>query len=79
MQTIGVKDGTFQDLPEIRHLCPCSLLVHECEARGRKFKIGLVDHCPRVPDFKPVAIYPLGDTLAYKTCLVVYGKEAPNG
>jgi hypothetical protein len=70
MQTIPIKDHTFKDLSDIRHLCPCGLDIKTCKRKdtGEVFQIGRI----LTGTAKGACVYPEGNELAKKTCKVVF-------
>jgi len=70
MKTIAIKDHTFQNLPEIRHLSPCGLDIKACHRNdtGETFQIGQIIS----GEEKGTCIYPAGNEFAKLTCLKVY-------
>lgn len=65
-----IKDHTFKDLPEIRHLFPCGLDIKTCkrEDTGEVFQIGRILTGPATG----TCLYPAGNEFAKATCEVVF-------
>jgi hypothetical protein len=76
-ETIGVKDASFKDLPEIKHLCPCSLEIKECRKMkngvyfGKQFNVAKVISWANNERYV-CAIYPIGNDFARETCEALF-------